>query len=193
MVPEWGDDGFLPPGRYRLDPDSVEKLLVEDPQFESSDSRRRLWDGLESYLSRFFDLEEQHRAVTGDVRLIHAIWLGGSYVSTKLNPQNVDLTVLMDESAVEAMKGLQGTKWLVSAFSRQARLAEFGVSPLRVGYRPIVSVFRADRLNPGEQAYLRERGAWDDWWQRCRPGGMGKTEPTVESASPRRGYLEVTF
>jgi hypothetical protein len=193
MVPEWGVDGFLPPGRYRLEPEAAEHLLVRQDRFQGSDTRQQLWSGLETYLSRFFDLEERHRAVAGDVSLVHAVWLGGSYVSTKLNPQNIDLTVLIDEGAVAAMRGLEGTRWLISAFNRKARLAELGVSPLRVGYRPIVSVFRADRLAPPEQAYLRDRGAWDDWWQRCRPNGVDKTEPTLETVVPRRGYLEVTL
>ncbi|MFD8208306.1 DUF6932 family protein [Streptomyces sp. NPDC059695] len=193
MVPEWGDSGFLPPGRYRLDPETAERLLVEDERFSSSETRRQLWDGLETYLSRFFDLEDRHRGAIGDQGLVHAIWLGGSYVSTKLNPQNIDLTVLIDESVVASMKGLAGSRWLSSAFNRKARLADFGVSPLRVGYRPVVSVFRAELLEPDDQAYLRERGAWDDWWQRCRPNGVDKTEPTLETVVPRRGYLEVTL
>ncbi|MEU1866797.1 DUF6932 family protein [Streptomyces gardneri] len=193
MVPEWGDSGFLPPGRYRLDPENTERLLVEDERFSSSETRRQLWDGLETYLSRFFDLEDRHRGAIGDRGLVHAIWLGGSYVSTKLNPQNIDLTVLIDESVVASMKGLAGSRWLSSAFNRKARLAEFGVSPLRVGYRPVVSVFRAELLEPDDQAYLRDRGAWDDWWQRCRPNGVDKTEPTLETVVPRRGYLEVTL
>lgn len=193
MVLEWGENGFLAPGRYRLDPEQAEQQLVHDPRFASSETRQSLWQGMETYLSRFFDLEDRHRAVAGDRSLIHALWLGGSYVSTKLNPQNIDLTVLIDEGAVAAMRGLEGTRWLASAFNRKARLAELGVSPLRVGYRPIVSVFRSERLDPTEQKYLRERGAWDDWWQRCRPDGVDKSEPTLHSAAPRRGYVEVTL
>ncbi|MFJ9798338.1 DUF6932 family protein [Streptomyces sp. NPDC101145] len=193
VVPAWGDEGFLPPGRYRLDPDWAEQMLVRDERFRDSDTRQQLWSGLETYLSRFFELEDRHRSVVGEVQLVHAIWLGGSYVSTKLNPHNIDLTVLIDEEAAAAMRGLEGTRWLSSAFNRKARLAELGVSPLRVGYRPIVSVFRAERLEPENQAYLRERGAWDDWWQRCRPNGVDKTEPTLDTVAPRRGYLEVTL
>lgn len=193
MIPGWGDEGFLKPGRYRVSPDDAEALLVKDEIFKESETRARLWTGLESYLSRFFELEERHRDVVGGIPLVHAIWLGGSYVSTKLNPQNIDLTVLIDDRAVSAMKGRPGTRWLVSAFRREARLDEFGVSPLPVRYRPIVSVFRAERLDAEDQAYLRERGAWDDWWQRCRPLGVDKCEPTIESAAPQRGYLEVTL
>ncbi|WP_328469569.1 DUF6932 family protein [Streptomyces sp. NBC_00448] len=136
---------------------------------------------------------EGRAAIGTDGSLIHAIWLGGSYVSTKVNPQNIDLTVLVDEGTAAAMRGREGTRWLTSAFNRKARLAELGVSPVRVGYRPIVSVFRPEQLDPVEQSYLRERGAWDDWWQRCRPDGVDKGEPTLQSAAPRRGYVEVTL
>lgn len=193
MIPEWGNDGFLPPGRYRVGPEGAEGLLVGDGIFNDSETRSRLWTGLESYLSRFFELEDRHGEAVEGIPLVHAVWLGGSYVSTKVNPQNIDLTVLIDDRTASAMKGLPGTRWLVDAFKRESRLAEFGVSPLLVRYRPIVSVFRAERLDAEDQAYLRERGAWDDWWQRCRSSGVDKSEPTIESAAPRRGYLEVTL
>ncbi|MFJ5099308.1 DUF6932 family protein [Streptomyces sp. NPDC088557] len=193
MVLKWGERGFLPPGRYRLSPDDAEQMLVADDRFNGSETRPELWAGLEAYLSRFFELEERHADALEGKGLVHAVWLGGSYVSTKLNPHNIDLTVLVDEAASELIKGRVGTKWLNAAFNRKARLAEFGVSPLRVGYRPVASVFRAELLDPRDQAYLRERGAWDDWWQRCRLDGADKTEPTTESAAPRRGYLEVTL
>ncbi|MET9568013.1 hypothetical protein ABZY34_02500 [Streptomyces virginiae] len=176
-----------------MDPDSAERLLVTGTRFSESRTRKTLWTGLEAYLSRFLELEDRHGEALGGQGLIHAVWLGGSFVSTKVNPQNIDLTVLIDEAASESIKGLSGTRWLISAFNRKARLTEFGVSPLRVGYRPVVSVFRAELLDPRDQAYLRERGAWDDWWQRCRPDGVDKTEPTLETAMPQRGYLEVTL
>ncbi|MFJ3954266.1 DUF6932 family protein [Streptomyces libani] len=193
MIPTWREHGFLPPGRYRVGPEDAYALLVDAERFRDSRTRRSLWEGLEAYLSRFFDLEERHRQVAGEVRLIHSLWLGGSFVSTKVDPGNIDLTVLTDDAAVAALKGLPGTRWLTSAFKREARLAEFGVSPLHVGYRPIVSVFRPETLDAADQTYLRHRGAWDDWWQRCRPDGVDKSEPTLDSAAPRRGYLEVTL
>lgn len=193
MVPSWSESGFLPPGRYRLDADGAEQLLVADERFNGSETRERLWTGLETYLSRFFDLEEQHEVALGGQELVHAIWLGGSFVSTKLNPKNIDLTVLVDETAAACIRGRAGAKWLLKAFSRQARLDELGVSPLRIGYRPVVSVFRPALLAPEDQGYLRDRGAWDDWWQRCRLAGEDEGEPTPETVAPRRGYLEVTL
>ncbi|GGO47906.1 hypothetical protein GCM10012287_21650 [Streptomyces daqingensis] len=191
MVPEFGDDGFLPPGRYRVDPVTARELLVEAETFRQSQRRVQLWDGFEGYLSRFFDLEGRHRDAVGEINLIHAVWLGGSFVSAKLDPHNIDLTVLLDDQAARSFRGLPGAKWLTSAFNRKACLADFGVSPLVVRYRPIVSIFQSEALTPEDQAYLRERGAWDDWWQRCREGDTA--EPTVDSAKPRRGYLEVTL
>ncbi|QHA05262.1 hypothetical protein GQF42_19940 [Streptomyces broussonetiae] len=190
---EWGDNGFLAPGRYQLSPEEAERQLVHDPRFAGSDTRELLWEGLVTYLSRFFDLEDRHRAAIGDGSLIHAIWLGGSYVSTKLHPRNVDLTVLIDERAADSIRGLDDARWLVSAFNLKERLAELGVSPVRVGYRPVASVFSSEQLDPAEQAYLRERGAWDDWWQRCRSDGVNKGRPPLDSAAPRRGYVEVTL
>jgi hypothetical protein len=67
----------------------------------------------------------------------------------------------------------------------------FGVSPVRVGYRPVSHVFQPEHITPADRTYFMERGVWDDWWQRCRLPGQANRSPSEESAAPTRGYLEV--
>nr|WP_203615028.1 hypothetical protein [Streptomyces sp. SID13726] len=179
-------------GRYSVSFDEAESLLVSAPQFEDSRTRTRLWDGLHDYLDRFLTLEDAYADALGGLPLIHSLWLGGSFVSAKLDPANIDVTLLIDTRAERAVRGKAGSKWLTSAFQSRSRMREkFGVSPLRIGYRPVPHVFEPERFTPDERTYFTERGVWDDWWQRCRLPDAEDRSPSEDSAAPARGYLEV--
>ncbi|CAL9478130.1 DUF6932 family protein [Streptomyces sp. enrichment culture] len=192
MPPSFAANGFLPLGRHSVSLGEAETLLVTAPEFRSSTTRQTLWAGLHDYLERFFVLEDRHADLTDGHPLIHRLWLGGSFVSTKTDPRNIDATVLIDVRAERAVRGLPGSKWLTTAFqSRDNMLRKFGVSPVRVGYQPVDRVFRPDHFSAEERTYFMERGVWDDWWQRCRLPGQTDRSPSRESAAPARGYLEV--
>jgi hypothetical protein len=151
-----------------------------------------LWDGLHDYLERFFTLEDEYADILNGLALIHRLWLGGSFVSAKVDPGNIDATLLIDTRAEHVVHGKPGSKWLTTAFkSRESVMGRFGVSPVRVGYQPVSHVFRTDRMTPEERTYFTQRGVWDDWWQRCRLPGQADRSPSEESAAPARGYLEV--
>lgn len=192
MLPSFAANGFLPLGRYSVSFDEAESILVSAPEFRDSDTRQRLWDGLHGYLDRFFALEDIYVDILDGLTLVHRLWLGGSFVSTKPDPGNIDATLLIDTRAERAVRGKPGSKWLTTAFKcRDNMNEEFGVSPVRVGYRPVSHVFRSERLTPEERTYFMERGVWDDWWQRCRLTDQADRSPSEESAAPARGYLEV--
>ncbi|MEU5089460.1 hypothetical protein [Streptomyces sp. NPDC021356] len=192
MLPSFAANGFLPLGRYSVSFAEAESMPVSAPEFRDSGTREQLWDGLHDYLNNFFILEDRYADDLGDLVHVHRLWLGGSYVSAKLDPQNIDATLLIDTRAEHAVRGKPGSKWLTTAFkSRDSVKERYGVSPLRVGYRPVIDVFRPDRMTPEERTYFTERGVWDDWWQRCRLPGHADRSPSEESAVPARGYLEV--
>ena len=192
MPPTFAASGFLPLGRYSVSLDEAEAMLVSAPKFQDSVTRTALWDGLLDYVDRFLTLEDAYADVLAGLPLIHRIWLGGSFVSTKTDPGNIDATLLIDTRAERAVRGRPGSKWLTTAFQSRDRMREkFGVSPLRIGYRPVAHIFEPERFTPEERTYFTQRGVWDDWWQRCRlPDGKGRS-PSEESAAPARGYLEV--
>lgn len=188
------ETGFPPPGRVRVPFDEAEALLVEEPAFAESSTRRDLWEGLEKYIARFVALEEAHEEHLGGRHLLHYLWLGGSFVSTELNPRNIDLTVCVDGAVRGALRGKDGAPWLTEAFSRESIKRKFGLSPIEMLHYPVASVFQPDTLEEHERTYLQRRGGWDDWWQRCRLTGEGAPRhPTVESSVARRGYVEVTL
>lgn len=192
MLPSFSPDGFLPLGRYSVSFDEAEALLVSAPEFRDSATRTVLWDGFLSYVDRFLTLEDTYAAAMDGCTLLHRVWLGGSFVSAKPDPRNIDATLLIDTRAERAVRGKPGSKWLTTAFQSRERMKEkFGVSPLRIGYRPIAHVFEPERFTPEERTYFTERGVWDDWWQRCRLPGQSDRSPSEQSATPARGYLEV--
>ncbi|MFJ9819346.1 DUF6932 family protein [Streptomyces sp. NPDC101151] len=187
-----GQDYYLRPGRYQVDADEAHALLVAHERFGESTTRNQIWDGFEAYMARFFHLEEHFGDILNGEPLIHRVWLGGSFVSSRVNPRNADLTVFVNDTAAQTIKGKPKAGWMTRAFTRIHTEKDYFLSALEVRYRPIRSVFQLGELEHTELEYLRQRGAWDDWWQRCRPVGE-KDAPTLESAEPRRGYLEVTL
>lgn len=187
------DGEFPAPGRTQASFDAAEQLLVHDPAFSASSTRSSLWDGLERYLTRFFDLEARHADLLEGRDWVRCLWLGGSFVSGRVDPANIDATVCIDDRARLALKGKPGSKWLSQAFSRDERKKEFGVSPLELRYRPVVSVFRSRVRDTDDQRYLQDRGGWDEWWQRRRDPGATTGAPSLATVEAKRGYLEVTL
>ncbi|MFJ7270771.1 DUF6932 family protein [Streptomyces sp. NPDC099050] len=191
MLP-FAANGYLPLGRHSVSLHEAESMLVSASEFRDSPSRTELWDGLISYVDCFFALEDAYADALNGMPLIHRMWLGGSFVSTKLDPRNIDTTLLIDTDAERAVRGRPGSKWLTTAFQSRDRMREkFGVSPVRIGYRRVAHVFEPERFTPDERTYFTERGVWDDWWQRCRLSDQADRSPSERSAAPARGYLEV--
>ncbi|MGI5356371.1 DUF6932 family protein [Streptomyces sp. CA-252508] len=161
-MPAFAVNGFLPLGRHSVSLGDAESMLVSAPQFRDSPTRRTLWDGLISYLDVFLALEDTYEGLLNGIPLIHRVWLGGSFVSTKLDPRNIDTTLLIDTDAERSVRGHR-----------------------------VAHVFEPERFTPEERTYFTERGVWDDWWQRCRLPDQEDRSPSERSAAPARGYLEV--
>ncbi|WUO30872.1 hypothetical protein OHT21_23055 [Streptomyces sp. NBC_00286] len=167
-------------------------MLVSAPEFRDSATRTTLWDGFLSYVDRFLTLEDTYADALDGRTLVHRVWLGGSFVSAKPDPGNIDASLLIDTRAERAVRGKPGSKWLTTAFQSRDRMKEkFGVSPLRIGYRPVAHIFEPERFTSEERTYFTQRGVWDDWWQRCRLPDQADRSPSEQSATPARGYLEV--
>lgn len=184
-------NGCPAPGRRRIEVEQARTLLVDSSEFVESETRPTLWDGLLRYLARFAYLEERHASLLDDIPLVHFLWMGGSFVSGELNPNNIDVTVAVDARAKERLKGRELAGWLRDAFYRDQVLADFGLSPLEIPYMPVVSVFDRRSLEPSEREYLESRGSWDDWWQRRRDPQSATGEPSPATVGTKRGYLEV--
>lgn len=193
MIPDLDTStGHLPLGRYHASLVEVNARFVTDPAFAGSPTRWRVWDGFVAYMSAWHALEDKLAEHTAGRRLVMTTWLAGSFVSGKFDPANLDLTLLVDGELAESCRGKSGIAGIKRLSHRDGMLAMFYVSPCIVRHRYFRSPFRQQIVgNPEVEDYVMMRGAFDDWWQRTRPGGVPKGEPTRASAEARRGYLEV--
>lgn len=190
MPPFDRQTGHLPVGRYSCTPEEAQNRLVHDPTFSNSTTRAELWSQFERYIAQFFALEERY-AASLDVPLLDRVWLGGSFVSAKLDPNNVDATLVINREAKDALRGKPGAGLFTR--SRASVEREFNVSPLFLNYEPVVHVFRLDELEESHRSYLATRGAWDDWWQRLRGDDVLDPGLSANTCAPRRGYVEVVM
>lgn len=181
--------GFLPPGRYSCTRAEAYAFLVTNPRFSSSSTRQKLWDSLQTFLSEFVYLEEQYKDVLPG-RLLDRVWIAGSFVSAKVDPRNTDVTLVLHEDAMHAVRGKPGAGILRE--SRDHWLNKYSVSPVTLKYRPVASPFQNQGLTQEDWKYYQDRGSWDDWWQRTRDSGPRRS-PDLTTAVPRRGYLEVAL
>ncbi|WP_434450088.1 DUF6932 family protein [Lentzea sp. E54] len=187
------DQEHLPPGRFRLSWDEARELLVDNPLFAGSQSRSELWRGLTRYIARFFELQDRYEDLLDGRQLALFVWIGGSFASKKVDPRQLDLSIAIDVLARRALAKQPGVGWLNEATNRSHCVKNYGVSPIEIPFVVVPSPFRSDQLGLDEQSYLRERGAWDDWWQRIRTPGVVNCPPSEETAGTARGYLEVTL
>ena len=119
-------------------------------------------------------------------------WLAGSFVSGKVDPINLDVSVILDGESVDLCHGMPGAKKVRQLAHRDGILKKFRVSPCVFQYRFVRSPFQLQGNIPlAELDYVISRGAFDDFWQRVRPVDEPKGEPTSRSAGWSRGYLEV--
>lgn len=82
-IPDFDDAGNLPAGVHDATIDEVRQHLVET--FEGSLTRRVI-----------FEWWRQHRAALLEVVPVSEQWLGGSFASSKPDPNDMDLVIVLD-------------------------------------------------------------------------------------------------
>lgn len=189
-IPTLTPEGHLPPGRFRCTLEDVRDRFVLDARFSESSTRRRLFDGLIRYLSTWEEIDRRSEA---EESIIVAIWIAGSFASAKLDPEDVDITPIVNGLVADRFAGKHGSKKIKDLIAphRQSVKAKFGVEVFPLAWYPVISPFHVTRKGGvNQQAYVADRGRYDDWWQRCRY--QEEDIPSVQSCPARRGYLEVT-
>lgn len=173
LLPELEDHSdALPSGRYKVTPEVLEA------QFGSSTPRRKeLWNHWETATN----LLRSHIPVC-------AGWIGGSYLTTKDEPGDIDCVYIVDAAHIEA--ATDDVKRLLQAFASK----DFLKTQLGLQLDTFVLNWHASatprRSNPDVRYYHEMRGYWDDLWSKMRSGAQGD-DPTRLDAHPRRGYVEV--
>lgn len=164
-----------PPGRYPMAWDEVHDSLVQAESFAASSTRHALWNELACHRA----------AVEAELGTVERLWLSGSFVSSKLDPSDVDLSYLVDQVTYGEVDGdgiarlarLFDKEWCVKRGMRiDAYLLKL---PATVRFRDL-GVTGA--MATGDAEVFQMLGLYDEIWQRCRT-----------SDRHRRGYVEVTL
>lgn len=170
--------GLLPLGRFGATLNEIKVQYVDDPQFAESTTRAEIWQHFES-------ATEGIRSVVPVV----CVWVGGSFLTDKLDPDDIDLVYWCEDVLIDSVDDPKGRYILEMFATNQVRPA----TGLRVDTRYCRwHVFpEADRAQTVEhQSYTLNRGYWDDFWMRKRNGAKDST-PQRHDALPQRGYFEV--
>ncbi|MFH8620556.1 DUF6932 family protein [Streptomyces vietnamensis] len=169
------ESGFLPPGRYGA---SLEDLYAELVADRGSITRQDIWAEW-----------AQHRAVmeaiAGDIT---RIWIGGSFVSGKVDPSDVDVTYFLraeaydrlDREALADLDDLTLRAWCVERGMRVDALL------VRLPDRMPVTEMLPSLLDEASSRSFRDMGLYDEVWQCVRD-----TAANGAPAALRRGYVEV--
>jgi hypothetical protein len=86
MIPEWTQDGFLPPGVYLATLEEVEQRFV---YFDRSNRRLQLF-------ARFKELVQEAR----NSNIVQQLYLAGSFVTSKPEPNDFDCIIVFDPAIV---------------------------------------------------------------------------------------------
>jgi hypothetical protein len=181
-------DGYLPLGRHVCDWRDIDGNFVKAPRFADSTTRPALWANL----------------ITGTQLLVasavvYQVWLAGSLTTDKVDPGDVDVTYLIDGD--DHYSRSPGDRRVIESFvpSRdpvtgrpRPRTHGLNLDSYIIDWWSYVGKDYTGVQAPEElyNAYVDNRGYWDDWWQRRRSGAKG-APLTLRDALPRRGFLEV--
>lgn len=172
MIPPLNDDGFLPPGRWGAALDEVRDRFASGP----TPRRAEVWAEFEQAL-----------ALLRSAVRVSRVWLGGSFLTSKAEPGDVDAVFLIRADRFQqAIRDDYGSR-VVGLAASGGTFKE--VTGLRVDSF-IVPWALEDTDEMTVPGYQKWRGYWDDWWERRRraPG-----EPLESEAYQRRGYVEVVI
>lgn len=179
-------EGYLPRGRFPCTLDDLEDHFVDDSRFDGSATRGEIF---EHFLSAV-DLLKSFSPT-----LIEGVWVGGSYVTDRLDPDDIDCLFVLSGPAFDALPS-NNKRSQVQRFNTKGYLREkfhLRVESFLLVRVPFANPWLKGGVHPEAAPYTQVRGAWDDWWLRTRTGEGPEEEPRIESAEPRRGYLEVTL
>jgi hypothetical protein len=161
-VPEFDEDGYLPPGRHPATADEMKAALVD--AFEEADQRAML-----------FEAWTAHKDSLDYLLPVEHHWVGGSFVSTKPEPGDVDTVAFFDGTAFDALP--LPARRLISYMCQG-----HGAQPWWGCDSFMVAIYPEDHPNH-EVATAQPIAYWNNVWGHTRDDDQGHRRP--------RGYLEV--
>jgi hypothetical protein len=155
-------------------------MFVSDPSFAASATRQQVW----SDYARAY-------ATLNPVVPVLAAWIGGSFSTGKMDPDDIDVVWIVDRRRYAAL-----------APPQRAAVAIFGQGKLlrqKTGARVDTFMLMWEPVpvpdvgaNVDHASLAASRGYWDDLWLR-QIQGPKTLRRTNADTPPRRGYLEVTY
>ncbi|WP_443080072.1 DUF6932 family protein [Streptomyces sp. P9-A2] len=169
-----------PPGRFPLTWDEVESELVKAAYFTDSSTRGHL----------FGELQTHYAMVELTTGAVGRLWLAGSFVSGKVDPEDVDVTYLIPPDAyARAMADADTVDYLDNLGTKDWCTCHAMRVDAYVLCLPETEDFRSlgvtGAMTPSDHKVFESLGVYDEVWQRCRSGQNGIPERA------RRGYVEV--
>lgn len=116
-----------------------------------------------------------------------SVWIGGSFVTSKTDPADLDVTWIVHRGDFERVRSDAKTAQMIERFARSKLKPKVSIDSYMMAYEAIPQPDMSDHV---QKRYWIPRGHWDDWWQRVRQTTEG-LDPTPLDAAPCRGYLEV--
>lgn len=186
MIPPLTATGALPCGRYRCDLVDLKARFVLDPIYSASSKRAQ----------QFADLLQVKAMLDSiDPALVEVGWVGGSFTTDVLDPDDIDCLFVVNGDAFDALPS-NSARARVMQFNKPGRIrTKTGllVDTFVMVRVPVALPWQSGGIDPTYSHYFGLRGAWDDWWLRPTTRGNKGATPTVVGAHPVRGYLEVTW
>lgn len=164
--------GALPGGRHQA---TLQEF--EDAFAKQSTTREELW----AEWSQATELLRSHVPVC-------AAWVGGSYLTSKVDPDDIDCVYLVDEMHIASLP--DPSKAVLQAFASGKEIRNVTGLRLDTFVLQWISSAGVTRADPDLREYHSVRGYWDDLWSRLRSGAKSAAPVRLDS-HPRRGYVEV--
>lgn len=176
MVPEFQKiDGakrdVLPLGRYLACFDDLKERYVP----EGDSNRQAIW-------SAFQDVLTQLKNILGSVA---AVWIGGSFITSESNPQDIDVVFLITENVFNAAT-TDVAKFALWVLSDNESIPQ-RLNPLVDGYLLVVPPTEVELNGVTGVQYATQRGYWDQFWSKTR--FVDKSDERW--LYPTAGYVEV--
>jgi hypothetical protein len=170
---------MLPLGRHVCSESEVEAAFVSAAEFTASPTRAEIWRHWQQGVRLL------ETAVT-----IHAAWIGGSFTTSKIDPNDLDVTFVINGSDMRSRS--PNELKIITLFATHDQVKTVLGLKLDSFVVPweCVSQPQSPGLNGFGDGYYWARGHWDDWWQRRRMSPAA-IPPGPADAPPQRGYLEV--
>lgn len=165
VIPDFNEVGALPEGIYKCCLDDILNFLVK--RFIGSNTRENIYI---SY-KRFND---EHCRCPLNLKQ----WINGSFVTSKINPRDIDVVILYDASNID--NDIKSIELLNALNSRHQQIKDHYLTDLYV--IPLVP-----ESHPDYERYKRAHKYWKEQWSRhtvCNDTG-------IREVVGKKGFIEL--